>query len=155
MLSIFIFAVSLKPKEELKSEKTKNKGFTKIIEAAIAIILLISIISILLSKKLTVSEYSIANYKLQIFNEISTLDEIGNLRKLVLENNTEKIKEAISSCYKINCKIVLFNETSNITEDLTSDELKENVASVSYIISGDVGNYVPREIRVYIWGMMK
>jgi len=139
---------------ELKSKKTK-KGFTKIIEAAIAIILLISIISFLLSKKLTVSEYSIANYKLQIFNEISTLDKMGNLRKLVLENNTEKIKEAISSCYKINCKIVLFNETTNITEDFKSDELEKNIASISYIISGDVGSYSPREIRIYIWGTVK
>lgn len=139
---------------ELKSKKTK-KGFTKIIEAAIAIILLISIISFLLSKKLTVSEYSIANYKLQIFNEISTLDKMGNLRKLVLENNTEKIKEAISSCYKINCKVVLFNETTNITEDFKSDELEKIIASISYIISGDLGIYSPREIRIYIWGTVK
>ncbi|MFH8107805.1 MAG: hypothetical protein QXJ25_02160 [Candidatus Aenigmatarchaeota archaeon] len=134
-----------------KFKRVGRKGGIYTIEAAIAAIMLISIISLIGAQKRIGYDVSIANYKEQIFDELKTIDSQGLLRVYALRNDSESIKNFIQTCKKINCKVVIFDKERNLTDWLTETEIQKNIASVSYIISGYIGEYSPREIRVYFW----
>ncbi|MEM5813275.1 MAG: hypothetical protein QXU71_02870 [Candidatus Aenigmatarchaeota archaeon] len=134
-----------------KFKRVVRKGGIYTIEAAIAAIMLISIISLIGTQKRIGYDVSIANYKEQIFDELKTIDSQGLLRVYALRNDSESIKNFIQTCKKINCKVVIFDKERNLTDWLTETEIQKNIASVSYIISGYIGEYSPREIRVYFW----
>lgn len=135
----------------IKINKARKKGGTYTIEVAIATIMIISIISLIGSQRKTEHDTSIANYKLQIFNELKSMDTEGLLRFYALRNEAESIKNLIQTCKIVNCKVVIFDKDKNLTEGLEDTEVRKNIAMTSYIICGYIGEYSPREIRVYFW----
>lgn len=135
----------------MSNTKARKKGGIYTIEVAIAAIMLISIISLILSVRRVDYDISIANYKLEIYDDLKSIDTFGQLRNLALRNESESIKNFLRTCKKVNCKVVIFDKEKNLTEGLGEDYTRKNVASISYLIYGYIGEYSPREIRVYFW----
>lgn len=135
----------------IKKNIARKKGGIYTIEVAIAAIMIISIISLIGSQRRVDYDFSIANYKLQIFEELKTIDREGKLRAYALSNDSNSIKNSLHACTKVNCKVVIFDKEKNLTEGLSESEIQKNIASTSYIIFGYIGEYSPREIRVYFW----
>jgi hypothetical protein len=127
------------------------KGISLTFEAAIASILLLSVI-IFFFKPLQSSQTSEVNHKVAAYNGLKISDEAGGLRENALENNATAIKNDLSAYISyLDYDVAIFNKTSNLTA-VPSISLKD-VISVSYFLAGDVGNYSASEVRVFLWGL--
>jgi hypothetical protein len=127
------------------------KGTFYTLEAAIAVAIIITSLAFVFQIEPKVIDLSKANYKQEVYDALSIVDEGGDLRDNVLSNNATAIQSSIDSYVSVNFDVAIFNKTSNLTAtpDITSDD----IITVSYLISGEVGNYTPREVRVYVWGV--
>jgi hypothetical protein len=126
------------------------KGTLYILEAVIAVLMLISTLLLILQKSPQSLELSKANYKLDTYNVLSILESTSDLRKKILENNSTGISSDLSSYISINYDVAIFNKTTNLTATPTISS--KDVITVSYFFSGDIGNYTSRELKVYLWG---
>ncbi len=87
------------------------------------------------------------------YNGLVTLEKTGELRKDVVNNNATSIQNKLSPYLLsfLNYTVVIFNDTTNVTAKPSLSEMNESI-SVSYFLAGDMDDFKPREIRVYIWG---
>jgi hypothetical protein len=127
----------------------RSKGQIQTIEALISVSIISFIIFLLYFIKPVSQEVSQINRKIDAYNALKVLDQARNLRQYALQANVTKIEELLLPFLKSNYKVVLYNQTGNITDIPTIDS--KNIASVSYIIAGDLAIYKPIEIRVYLW----
>jgi len=127
----------------------RSKAQMQTIEALISIAIVSFIIFLLYFIAPVSQEISQINRKIDAYNALKILDQSKNLRQYALQANTTKIEELLLPFLKSNYKVVLYNQTGNVTEIPKIDS--KNIASVSYIIAGDLANYKPIEIRVYLW----
>jgi hypothetical protein len=127
------------------------KGLSHTMEAVIAILLLTAGVFLLLATPLTTPEYEKTKFKLSTYSSLETIDTTGELRELVLKNDVAAIKNDLSRFvpYQMNYDVAIFNRTSNVTTVPNIDA--KDIIVVSYFLSGAVGNYTPREVRVYLW----
>jgi len=127
----------------------RSKAQMQTIEALISIAIVSFIIFLLYFRAPISQEISQINRKIDAYNALKILDQSRNLRQYALQANATKIEELLLPFLKSNYKVVIYNKTENITEIPRIDS--KNIASVSYIIAGDLANYKPIEIRVYLW----
>jgi hypothetical protein len=127
------------------------KGTFYTLEAAIAVIIIITSIAFVFSIEPKVLDLSKANYKREAYSALEIVEKAGDLRKDVLANNATAIRNSLDTYISLNFDLAIFNKTSNVTA--TPDISSQNILTVSYLISGEIGNYTPREVRVYIWGV--
>ncbi len=129
------------------------KGTLYTLESVIAILMMFFIVVFLFQRPQPLPEYQTINYKIKAYNGLKILDEIGRLRHYVLNNDITSIKNGLNSSIPnfLNYTVVIFNETTNITEKPSL--VDQNVLSVSYFLVGDIDDYRPREVRVYLWGL--
>lgn len=127
----------------------RSKGQTRTIEALVSIAIISLIIFLLYFSTPVSQDISQFNRKVEAYNALKILDQTGNLRYYSLQANATRIEELLLPFLKTNYKIVLYNQSGNITEIPNIDS--RDVISVSYLISGDFGDYRPIEIRVYLW----
>jgi hypothetical protein len=129
------------------------KGSFYSLEAAIAVAMIIVTIVLFFQTPQTPVELSKANYKVRIYDALEISDEVGNLRNMVLDNNATGIENEIGTYVQayLNYNVTIYNKTGNLTAVPTLDS--ENILTVSYFLAGTVGNYTPREVRVFIWGI--
>ena len=127
----------------------RSKAQMQTIEALISIAIVSFIIFLLYFRAPISQEISQINRKIDAYNALKILDQSRNLRQYALQANATKIEELLLPFLKSNYKVVIYNKTENITEIPKIDS--KNIASVSYIIAGDLANYKPIEIRVYLW----
>jgi hypothetical protein len=120
------------------------------LEAIIACVLIAGTLLLFIYRSPPSPQLSKLNYKLDAFNGLKVLDESGELRADALAKNVESIKNKLVPYIRVNYEVTLFNETHNITSIPSIDSAE--VVTVSYFIAGDIGNYFPLEIRVYLWG---
>ncbi len=128
------------------------KGSYYTIEAALAILLVVSIFFILFITPQENPEIERSNIKTDIHGGLETLDLKGSLRDQAIKNNATAIKNDLDDFLPLGIQIhvAIYNESlSNLTAE-ASDQSGDIVA-VSYYIAGDVGNYTPKEIRVHAW----
>lgn len=127
------------------------RGTFYTLEAAIAVMIIITSLAFVFQIEPTVIDLSKANYKQDAYDALSIVDDGGDLRDNVLANNASAIRSSMDSYISVNFDLAIFNKTSNLTAipDITSDA----IITVSYLVSGEVGNYTPREVRVYVWGV--
>ncbi|MCX6821691.1 MAG: hypothetical protein NTW30_02825 [Candidatus Aenigmarchaeota archaeon] len=129
------------------------KGLLFTLESFIAILMIFFIIILLFQNPPASSEFNRINYKLKAYNGLMALEKTGELRKDAVNNNAISIQNKLNPYLPdfLNYTVVIFNETTNITAkpslSLTNDSI-----SVSYFLAGDVDDFKPREIRVYLWG---
>jgi hypothetical protein len=127
-----------------------TQGTFYTLEAALSVIMIITSLIFIFKFSTPALDLSTANYKKEAYNALGIVDGSGELRSSVLANNVTAIEGSLDPYIAHSFDVAIFNKTSNLT---TIPELgTENVVSVSYIISGEVGNYTPREVRVYVWG---
>jgi len=128
------------------------KGQMYTLEAAIAVIILLSFLIFLWRFPVTTTEDEKINYKLKLLNALKALDEANELRKDAINGNVSSLKSKLSSFVPayLNFSITIFNETTNVTSKPKIQD--SDVISVSYFISGDIGEFDPREIIVHLWG---
>jgi uncharacterized membrane protein len=127
------------------------KGQMYILEATISILLILFIVVYLFQNPLNSPEYERMNYKIKTYKAITVLDDTGKLRKDVVNNNVSSIRDNLYPFMpkNLNYNVTIFNDTSNITMKPSSSS---DMISVSYFLAGDFDNYLPRDVRVYLWG---
>ncbi len=129
------------------------KGALYTLESVIAILMILFILIFLFQRSQPLPEYQTINYKIKTYNGLKILDEIGRLRHHVLNNDITSIENGLNSYIPnfLNFTVVIFNETTNITEKPSLAE--QNVLSVSYFLAGDFDDYRLREVKTYLWGL--
>lgn len=129
------------------------KGQLFTLESLISILMLLFIVVYLFQNPPASPEFKQINYKLKAYNGLKILENTGELRKDAVDNNVTSIENKLNPFILdfLNYNVTIFNETTNTTQipSLTSES---NTLSVSYLLAGDIDDYKPREIRVYIWG---
>jgi len=129
------------------------KGQLFTLESLIAILMLLFIVIYLFQNPPASPEFKRINYKLEAYNGLIILEKTGELRKHVVDNDTTSIENKLKPFIPafLNYNVTIFNETANITQ-MPSLTNENNTLSVSYLLAGDIDDYKPREVRVYIWG---
>jgi len=124
------------------------KGLMKVLEAVMAILMILVVYVLLFSSTVRPPDLETINLQLKAFNSLQALDQNNELRTLALQNNvtaiTNKLSPLLSSQinYRVSvCNISCAMQTINSTK----------VSSVSYILSGDYGNFNPKQVMVYLW----
>lgn len=129
------------------------KGQLFTLESLIAILMLLFIVIYLFQNPPASPEFKRINYKLKAYNGLEILEKTGELRKYVVDNDTTSIENKLNPFIPafLNYNVTIFNETANVTR-MPSLTNENNTLSVSYLLVGDIDDYKPREVRVYIWG---
>jgi hypothetical protein len=129
------------------------KGQLFTLESLIAILMLLFIVIYLFQNPPASPEFKTINYKLKAYNGLEILEKTGELRKYVVDNDTTSIENKLKPFIPafLNYNVTIFNETANVTR-MPSLTNENNTLSVSYLLVGDIDDYKPREVRVYIWG---
>lgn len=124
------------------------KGITKVLEAAISILMILVIYVNIFSSHIVLPDFESINIQLKAFNAIQNLDQKNELRTLVLQNDMTTISNKLSPFlpssinYQVNiCGTTCYAPVINSTKTF----------SVSYIISGDLGNFNPKQLILYMW----
>ena len=113
---------------------------------AIVAIVIVSTAFILLFKEYESYPQAHETKLLKIFNAVKTLDRNNELRRYVLENDSEIIEKKLSKL------LPEFNLMVKICEDeCEKPNLTQEFISVTYLIAGDVDNFNPKQIVVYAW----
>lgn len=129
------------------------KGLLFTLESFIAILMIFFIIIFLFQNPPTSPEFNKINYKLKAYNGLMALEKTGELRKDVVNNNATSIQNKLNPYLPatLNYTVVIFNETTNVTTKPSLSTINESI-SASYFLTGDIDDFKPREVRVYIWG---
>ena len=127
------------------------KGSYFILESIIAIFIMVTSVAFVLQKPPENIEMSYMNYKQNAYNGLKILEQVGDLRKNILDNDSTSIKNDLATYIKVSYGVTIFNQTTNLTAIPSIDS--KNILIVSYFIAGKSGTYIPRELRVYIWGV--
>jgi len=129
------------------------KGQLYTLESIIAILMIFFIIIFLFRNPPSSPEFERINYKSKTYNGLKTLEETGELREHAVNNNTTAINESLNPFISsfLSRAVVIFNDTSNLTTKPDLTNISESI-SVSYFLAGDIDDYKPRDIRVYMWG---
>jgi hypothetical protein len=128
------------------------KGSLYTLESAIAILLMVTVLTLVVTQPQSMRELDIVNYKLRVFNALKATDDIGDLKVYVLNNDVNTIKAEVeqSGTPYLDYWVVIYNRTDALTVE--PDIEAQNVVTVSYFLAGYVGDYDPREVRVFMWG---
>ncbi len=131
-----------------------SKGSLYALESAIAIMMMITAMALLLRTPLEPQEFSEYNHKIEVYNALEISDDLGTLRINVMNDDADSIETEIDGYISSSVQfgIVIFDGSTNITEIPLVDPSFTSVITTSYFISGQVGDYNPREVRAYIWG---
>ena len=131
------------------------KGVLFTLEAVISILMILFILVFLFQNPATSPEYQRATYKYRAYHGLEVLEKRGDLRDDTVNNNVTNIETNLDNFIPdfLTYEVVIYNQTTNVTEipsSITSQN--DTVLSVSYLIAGDIDEYKPRDVRVYLWG---
>lgn len=129
------------------------KGTYYMIEAAFAIVMMMSIFLLLFLNPQKTPEIERANVKTDVYKGLDALMSRGSLRNQTLSNDANAIKNDLDGFLPVNIQlnVAIYNRSfSNLTEEVADQP--QDMVGVSYYLAGDVGNYTPREVRVHAWG---
>jgi len=125
-----------------------KKGWIRIAEAFIAILLITIVLLVIYTRTETKNGISEEIYKVQKV----ILDEIADnptLRESVLKNDedaiTNFVSERIPSGFSFSIKICEINNICNL------DVFKEEVYSSERVISSTLQEYSPKKLKIFMW----
>jgi hypothetical protein len=129
------------------------KGQIYTLEVGMSILMILSIVIFLFLNPPASPEYNIINYKIKAYNGLKTLDQTGELRRYVADDNATAINESLNPYIPsfLSRAVAIFNTTTNITTKPSLTFVNDSI-SVSYFLAGDFDEYKPREVTVYMWG---
>jgi hypothetical protein len=124
------------------------KGLMKSFEAVIAILIVLGVFIYFFGVAEQLPEFESINWQLKGFNSLKVLDENNQLRQYTIANNTQAIENQLFSLLptELNYKVVVCGATCENPEIAA-----EKLTSVSYFIAGDISNFQPRQIVLYMW----
>ena len=124
------------------------KGMLQSLEAIMAILAILTVFSVVYSGKDPIPEFDTINWKMRGFEALRTLDGTNRLRDAVITNSSSAVKDRLSSLMpsQLNYEIVICDRNCG-KPDIQSDKL----TSVAYMVAGDLNNYLPRQIILYMW----
>lgn len=127
----------------------KRKAQFKILEAALASILLIIFLAWSFGFTYRIPETESLELKLKVLKTLKAIDQNDELRKYVYSNNTTAIEQKLYPHIPRN-----FDFKVLICEDSCSYSLEaKKVYSISYFLSSDLKKFSSREVMVYVWEM--
>lgn len=124
------------------------KGLLQTFEAIIAVFAIFSFFLIFYAPKEPLPEFDTINWELKGINALKALDDNNELRSFAIGNDTTTIKTKLSPLLppEVSYEIVICE--LNCTA-LNIDASK--VASVNYLIAGNVGDLKFKQIILYMW----
>jgi hypothetical protein len=124
------------------------------LEAALAVIMMVTALAFVLSRPQTDTDMSKVNYKLTVYNALKISDDVGDLRKNAVENDAAAIKADLQAYVPstLGFDVAIYNSTSNTTAVPVPASSSDSVITVGYLIAGWSGSYSPREVRAFVWG---
>lgn len=136
-----------------------RKGVLLAMEAVIAILMILFIVVFVYKNPRSNATLRDVDLKLKAYDGLSILEKSGGLRKGVVDNDAARIKKDLNPFIpdSVTYDVVLYNSTQNSTIGNTTNypstiDNQNYVLVVSYLIAGDVENYTPRDVRVFMWG---
>jgi len=131
------------------------KGALYTLEVVISILMIFVIVVFLFQNPPASPDYQIANYKLKAYNALKLLDTTGELNMYTSNSDANSIREKLQPFIPVTVSydVVIFNQTTNITNKPSFVNVTD-VISVSYFVSGELDDYQPRDVRVYLWGFI-
>lgn len=124
------------------------KGLLKSLESIISILMIFVTFVVYFGSKEALPEFETINWQLKGFYAIRILDQSNELRSYVLANNTQAIENKLIPLVppEIGIKVVVCQFDCE-----KPDVQSEKLVSVSYLIAGDVNDFRPRQIMLYMW----
>ena len=131
------------------------KGQLYTLESAISILMILLLVLFLFKNQPNLPESQEVNYKLKAYNGLEILDTTGKLGSYAIKNDANAIQNELQNYIPVflNYKVVIYNQTTNVTERPSLED-KNKVISVNYFLAGDLDNYQPKDVRVYLWGLI-
>lgn len=124
------------------------KGILKSFESVLAAIIVLSTYIILFSGQQALPEFETINWKLLAFNSVASLDQNNQLRVDALSNNTASLKTKLADFIRAPLNFDVQVCSLNCTKP---DVAASKIASVEYLISGDVNNITNKQVVVFVW----
>lgn len=124
----------------------RNKGQLHTIEAAISITAVLAVV-FLVFRVNTVPDVEAMSMKQKVLDSMKALDDGNRLRQNVLTGNNTAIENYLESYFPPYNFTVYFCSSLSCTPPTLT---QEKVFSVSYFISGDIGNSKFYEVIVYV-----
>ncbi len=124
------------------------KGMLQSLEAVIAILAILTVFITFYSGRDAIPEFDTVNWKARGFDALKALDDSNRLRDVIITDDTSALKDRLSSLLpsQLNYDVVICEKNCG-KPDIQSDKL----TSVVYLVSGDLNNYLPRQIILYLW----
>lgn len=124
------------------------KGLLKSLESIISILMIFVVFIVYFGSKEALPEFESISWQLKGFNALKVLDQTNELRQYVLANNSQTIENKLIPLVppEINIKVVVCQFDCQ-----KPDVQSEKTVSVSYLIAGDVNDFRPRQIILYMW----
>ena len=118
----------------------------KTLEAVIAALMVLIFFAVFFSPQ-SLPEFETSIWKIKGFNALKALDESNELRKYVLENNTQEIEKKLQLLLPptVNYEVVVCEQNCYVSVE------SEKLVSVNYFIAGDVNEIEPKQIVLYMW----
>jgi hypothetical protein len=131
------------------------RGQIYTLESALAILMILFTAIFLFKNQPNPPESQEINYKQKVYNGLKILDTTGKLGLYAIRNDANTIQDELQPYIPVflNYEVVIYNRTANVTERPYLED-KNKVISVNYFLAGDVDNYEPRDVRVYLWGLI-
>lgn len=124
------------------------KGITSVLEVAITILMVIVVYVLVFSATLIPPDFETINLQLSAINSLQTLDANNELRPYVMLNDTTNITNKLSNLMPANVNLFVAICRSSCAAPPTNSS---RVASVDYLVAGDVTNFNPQQVIVYVW----
>lgn len=132
----------------VSTSRSANKGLMKILEAVIAILMILTIVVIYFGGKESFPEFSSINNGIRAFYALKVLDQSNKLRSDVVSNNTRNIENNLKPLMPGEISFQVFVCQTDCGKPAVQTE---NMISVNYLISGDIDSFKPRQIVLYMW----
>jgi len=118
------------------------------LEVIIGILSVLIVFAIFFVQRVQLPEFETVSWRTRGFSALKALDNKNELRQYVLANDTDTLKSKLSELLppSLNYEVVIC-ELQCAAVDIESGKL----ASVSYTIAGDVNDFRPRQIILYMW----
>ena len=120
----------------------------KILEAVIAILMILTTVVVYFGSKESFPEFESTNRGMRAFHALKVLDQNNKLRLDVIANNTRNIENNLRSLIPSEINLQVFVCQTSCGKPAIQSE---KMASVIYLVAGDIDDFKARQIILYMW----
>ncbi len=144
-----LFKKKFNQKSGNESKTGYSKGYVYTIEVMLSVVTVIFVLVLLFSKTPEQPETSMSIIKQNGYNALSYMDQSGDLRKIVIGNDTDALKRNVTS--RIPTTTIF--DAAICSGECSSANLPANrtIVSVDYFVSGYQEVYLGKKVRLWMW----